>query len=270
MNITQIITQVTDTLHVAGVQTARLDSLLITGFVLGLTKAQLLARPEQKISPKDRDEVVALAKRRSLHEPIAYIIGQREFYGRSFYVDRRVLIPRPETENIITMVSELDLPSESVVVDIGTGSGCIGISLKLSLLCNAELWLLDTEVGALEVARYNAKNLGCTATTLQSNLLESLSESIQPTIVIANLPYVDHNFPVDTATRFEPSSALFANDNGFQLIEKLIAQASSRLQNGSYLVLEMDPWQQERVTHHAKSFGFTPISSTRFHLLLRK
>ena len=190
------------------------------------------------------------------------------FYGRDFFINSDVLIPRPETEMIVDAVlnlvgkpylpgvkpSEAVLPQDLAVVDVGTGSGCIAVTLKLELP-EARVVAIDISEKALKVAQKNAKDLGAEIEFLQSDLLEKVE--IKPDLVVANLPYVDENWGwIDKeALSKEPSLALYAKDGGLELIFKLIDQVAER--GIKHLILEADPCQHERIVSYAKKKGLT-------------
>ena len=190
------------------------------------------------------------------------------FYGRDFFINSDVLIPRPETEMIVDAVlnlvgkpylpgvkpSEAVLPQDLVVVDVGTGSGCIAITLKLELP-EAKVIAADISDKALEVARSNANKLGAKLEFIQSDLLDKVEA--RPDLVVANLPYVDENWDwVDKeALSKEPALALYAKDGGLKLIFKLVDQVSER--GIKHLILEADPCQHERIITYARKKGLT-------------
>ena len=191
-----------------------------------------------------------------------------DFYGRDFFINSDVLIPRPETEMVVDAVlylvgkpylpgvkpSEAKLPQDLTVVDVGTGSGCIAITLKLELP-EARAIATDISEEALKVARKNAKDLGAEVEFLQSDLLSDIQ--IKPDLVVANLPYVDETWDwIDKeALSKEPSIALYAKDGGLELIYKLIRQVAERGIN--HLILEADPCQHERIIAYAEKNGLT-------------
>lgn len=206
--------------------------------------------------------------------PKAYKDGHVDFYGRDFLVAPAVLIPRPETEAIIDVVKSLAgkpilpgvkapvavVPENVKILDVGTGSGCIAITIKKELP-SAQVTGVDIERSALEIAEKNAKNLGADVIFLQSDLLDNTIKT--PDILIANLPYVDKNWDwLDLgALSYEPSIALFANDHGLELIKKLINQAAEKKIN--HIVLEADPCQHRTIRDYlpddyelAKTSGF--------------
>ncbi len=185
------------------------------------------------------------------------------FYGYDFIITPDVLIPRPETEMIVDMVlslagkpyllgvkpSEAVLPEDMTILDVGTGSGCVAVSLKLKLP-KATVVASDVSEKALAVARENATRLGADVEFVQGDLLDRIVA--QPDIVVANLPYVDENWEwIDKeALGKEPSLALYAEDGGLALIKRLIDQVTER--GIRHLVLEADPCQHERIAKYAE------------------
>ena len=209
--------------------------------------------------------------------PQAYKNGYQDFYGRDFIVTPDVLIPRPETEQIIDIVLNLAgkpyllgvkpgpnrLPDNPVILDIGTGSGCIAITIKKELP-NAKVYATDISEKALQIAQKNAQNHGVPIHLIISHLLNDVKFS--PDIIVANLPYVDKNWDWldNVALSHEPSLALYADDHGLKLIKELLDQAASR--HISHLILEADPCQHEEIINYAKKAGFNLVEARGFIL----
>ena len=185
------------------------------------------------------------------------------FYGRDFVISPDVLIPRPETEMVIDAVlnlvgkpylpgvkpSKAKLPQDLIIVDVGTGSGCIAVTLKLELP-GAKVIATDISKKALGVARKNADKLGAEVKFMQSDLLDEVE--VTPDLVVANLPYVDENWKwidKEVLSR-EPAIALYADNGGLALIYKLIDQVAER--GIKHLMLEADPCQHERIITYAE------------------
>lgn len=199
----------------------------------------------------------------SANLPKAYKNGYQDFYGRNFIVTPDVLIPRPETEQLIDKVLSLsgksylpgvkaparELPKNPIILDVGTGSGCIAITLAKELP-EAKIYASDISKKALEIARKNAKNHGVTIPLIISHLLKNVN--IRPNLIVANLPYVDENWDwLDKASlAYEPFGALFAKDQGLELIKNLISQSASR--NIRRLIIEADPCQHDKIINYAK------------------
>ena len=191
-----------------------------------------------------------------------------DFYGREFVINEDVLIPRPETEMIVDMVlslagksylpgvkpSEVVLPEDMTILDVGTGSGCVAVSLKLELP-QATVVASDVSEKALAVARENARRLVADVEFIQADLMDGIL--LRPDIVVANLPYVDENWEwIDKEVlNKEPSLALYAEDGGLALIKRLIDQVAER--GIRHLMLEADPCQHERIKEYANEKDLT-------------
>lgn len=244
-----------------------LDAELILLNVINEKDRTFLATHDgRELSEDELKKADNALKRRANGEPLAYILGYKEFYGRDFIVANkaRTLVPRTETESIIDMVKELS-PAPKKILDVGTGSGCIAITLKLEL--GAEVLASDIIAGALDVAKKNAENLGAEVGFIESDLMEKIDGNFD--VVVANLPYVDENWDwLDKkALSFEPKEALYAKDGGLDLIKKLIKQAENRTK---YLILECDTSQQKTVIEFAKNYNFELVKKDNFIITLRK
>lgn len=198
--------------------------------------------------------------------PLAYQRSYQDFYGRNFLVTPDVLIPRPETEQLIDIALTLAgkpylpgvkapvpvLPPNPIILDVGTGSGCIAITLSLELK-DATVYASDISKSALQITRKNAKTHGAPITTIISHLLEKVNTGALPTpdLVVANLPYVDSDWEwLDKeALSYEPATALYAKDHGLALIKELINQAA--IFHVPRLILEADPCQHSSIVNYA-------------------
>ncbi|MBR2841524.1 peptide chain release factor N(5)-glutamine methyltransferase [Candidatus Saccharibacteria bacterium] len=203
-----------------------------------------------------------------------------DFYGRDFTVTPDVLIPRPETEMMVDAVLNLAgkaylpgvkpaprvLPENPRILDVGTGSGCVAISLALELP-EARMSACDVSERALKVAEENAKTLDAKVEFAKSDLMDSVSGEFD--IVVANLPYVDENWDwLDKkALSKEPALALYAKDGGLELIKRLIDQVAK--QKIKYLILEADPCQHERIISYTAENGYSSLETRGFCLVLR-
>ena len=211
-------------------------------------------------------------------EPLAYQRGIQDFYGRDFIVTPDVLIPRPETEQIIDSAlnlagksylpgvkpSQKRLPENPIVLDIGTGSGCIAITIAKEIP-EAKVYATDISKEALKIAQKNAKLHDVHIPFIISHLLENVK--FTPDLIVANLPYVDTDWKwLDKdALSYEPSIALYANDHGLALIKELINEASKR--NIKHLILEADPCQYNQITAFARNNSYS-LSETRGYALV--
>ena len=219
----------------------------LAGWVLCLGEAQVRARGEQVVSSDQAQEVLDLTRRRASGEPMAYLLGYREFYGRDFRVDERVLVPRPETEHLVEAAVALELPSRPRILDLGTGSGCLAITLALELP-GAAVVATDLSPAALAVAHQNARALEARVTLLAADLAQGLRlEGFD--LLASNPPYIDPAAELSTEVRdHEPSSALFAADQGRQALRTILDQAVA-LRPGVPILLELGhdqaPWLRE-------------------------
>jgi release factor glutamine methyltransferase len=257
----------------AGISSARLDAEIILAHTLGKGRTFLHAHGDALLESRLREIADARLQLRLDRTPIAYIVGHKEFYGRLFKVTPATLIPRPESEDIITLVKGLLPKSTSILtthqrlVDVGTGSGCLGITAKCEIP-DLDVTLLDISRHALTVARKNAEKLHADVTTTRSDLLDHYPFSAD--FIVANLPYVDPSWQRSPETQHEPEIALFASDSGLHLIKKLIVQAPARLAAGGFLLLEADPRQHKAITAIAKDYGLHVHSSRGFIVCLKK
>lgn len=257
----------------AGIASARLDAELILTHTLRKSRTYLHAHGDDEIDVRYLDILDTRLALRIDRVPLAYIIGHKEFYGRSFKVTPATLIPRPESETMIDLLKEiasqpeLPLSGEALkLVDVGTGSGCLGITAKLEFP-ELDVTLLDTSRHALTVAENNAKSLQADVRTLRSDLLQGYPFTAD--FILANLPYVSTDWEVSPETRHEPSDALFASDDGLALIFRLLQEAPGRLALKGMLFIEADPRQHSAITSQAKAHGFNLQTSRGFILVFK-
>lgn len=235
-------------LEEAGIPTAKLDAEVLLGAVLGLSRAQVLARAHTKIRRPQRGHFAALIQRRARGEPVAYILGKKEFYGRDFAVDRRVLIPRPETEELVDRaVDALELEGRDAprAADVGTGSGAIAVTLAAEVPA-LQVVATDISGAALRVARANAEQHGVAARVelREGSLLAPLADDPPFDLIVANLPYVGTNeraLLTPDVAEYEPHEALFAGPEGLDLFPPLFEQLRARplLRPGGIVLLEI-------------------------------
>ena len=244
----------------------RLDAELILANAIEKERIFLHGHPEYELDQREKAKADQDFSRRQKGEPLAYILGYKDFYGRKFKVTPDTLIPRPETEAIIQSVKSLATSFAQneplAILDVGTGSGCIAITLALEIP-NSQITAVDISTQALDCAQYNAAALGVSnISTKVSNLLENTPEKYH--IIVANLPYVDPTWDwLDHQTLdYEPKTALYANDGGLGLIKKLIQDAPNHLENGGYLILEADLSQHQKIRDFAsETTDFVSVDS---------
>jgi protein-(glutamine-N5) methyltransferase, release factor-specific len=232
-----------------GIKSWNLDSELIISHVLNLSRLELITKDEDFVIKEQQNLIDELISRRISGEPLAYLLNKKEFYGRDFYVDNSVLIPRIETESIIFNLPQDNRPKK--VLDIGTGSGCIAITIKLEKP-NYHVDALDISENALKTAELNAKKLNANVHFFHSNLLSNVKDKYD--LIIANLPYVDDSWNIDlNALSYEPSSALFAKREGLDLIYKLLDEVDKIANQNALLYLESDETQIPKIIEYTKN-----------------
>jgi len=245
---------------------APLEIRILLGYALQLTRTQLITQSERIITPAEAQRLSALFQRRIAGEPIAYIIGQREFYGLMFQVTPDVLIPRPETELLVDLALER-LPPSGCLLDMGTGSGAIAVAIAHSRP-DAKVNALDVSQAALVVARSNADRIladtgGAQVQFLQSDWYEELRASEQFDLIVANPPYIvagdAHLSQGDL--RFEPSSALTDHADGLSALHTIVAHAHSHLNAGGWLLMEHGYDQSQKVRNMLINNGFDQVQS---------
>ena len=258
----------TKSLKTANIPSARLDAELILANTLRKNRTYLHAHLDEEIDPRRFDIANARLDLRLDRVPIAYILGYKEFYGRRFTVSPSVLIPRPESEDLISLFLELTASEivEKVLIDVGTGSGCLGITAKLER-SNLSVILSDISKPALNIAEKNANTLSADVHIQQQSLLNGQLEPVD--YIFANLPYVDKNWDVSPELQYEPEIALFAEDEGLKLILQLISQASRCFTSEGLLFIEADPQQHNRIINEAVKNGFVRERVLNYILVLR-
>lgn len=227
----------------AGVASARLDVLILLEDATGKDRSWLLAHPEHQLDNRQADGLDKQLARRVQHEPLAYIRNRSEFYGRTFYVDHRVLEPRPESETMITLLKTLGLPDDAVIIDVGTGSGALAISAKLELPAT-RVYATDIDPDCLDVARRNADALSADITIIQGDLLAPAagSDDLPPAgVILANLPYVPDEWQINQAAMSEPRIAIFGGPDGMDLYRRMFSQMDALLHKPGYIITESLP-----------------------------
>ena len=229
-------------------ETADLDAELLVRAVLGVDRTELFLQEPEPIGSEDAEQLEALVQRRLDHEPMAYILHRAPFRNLVLYVDERVLVPRPETEELVQIaldwLARRDGPQR--VADVGAGSGAIALALasELGERADVDIVATDTSSDALHVAAINRERLGMTSRVrlVRTHLLDGLEGRFN--LVLANLPYLRLD-QRDPSTEDEPDAALYAGEDGFDLYRELLDALPHRMGADGLFVGEIDPDQAE-------------------------
>lgn len=240
----------------AGIAAARIEAQILAAEAAGKDRTWVMAHPEAEIDPAAADP---LRERRLTREPLAYILGRREFFGREFVVTRDVLIPRHETEIVVEAALEMVPTSHARVLDLGTGSGCIGITLALE----RPAWsvtLCDISPRAIHVAEENAGRLGAHVLLTISDLFHDLLTGPFDAIV-TNPPYVEEDARLELEVRsFEPAAALFAGPDGMNVYRRIAAEAGDHLAPEGMLITEIGDGQGTNVSRIFADSGWSLVA----------
>jgi release factor glutamine methyltransferase len=267
----QWLKQAANTLENAGIGTSRLDVLVLLEDELQRDRAWILAHPEQPILAELLKKLNKNLARRAAHEPLAYIRGFTEFYGRKFRVNKHVLEPRPESETIIELLKQLVdsklLTVDSKIADIGTGSGAIGITAALELH-NHNIDLYDIDASCLAVARHNC---ALHELHLHCHKRDLLNRPARPyDVLLANLPYVPDRWKINEAAAMEPRIAIFGGQDGLDLYRRLFEQIKKLPTRPEYVFTESLPPQHAKLAAIAKKAGYKLLKSQDFIQLYEK
>jgi release factor glutamine methyltransferase len=229
-----------------GVENPRLNAEHLLAHALGRTRMELYLEFERTLGEAELAPLRKLVQRRGEGEPLQHLLGTVEFCGDTFLCDNRALVPRPETEHLVELVESRIENPKSKIVDVGTGSGVIALSLAKKFP-EAQIFAVDVSEDALALTRENAIRLGLSGRVQlgKSNLLENLNERFD--LIVANLPYIATQ-DRDTLSRevlHDPEAALFAGARGDELVRELVDQAPGRLRPGGLLALEIGLGQSE-------------------------
>jgi release factor glutamine methyltransferase len=230
--------------------------------VLDRRRIELYLEFERALGDNELATLRELVRRRSQGEPLQHLLGTVEFCGHLFLCDKRALVPRPETEELVGFLTSNDEYRTSNIVDVGTGSGVIALSLA-SKFPEAQIVAVDVSDEALSLARENADRLGLSERVqfLQSDLLEAVDEKFD--LIVANLPYIaaQDRHTLSREILHDPEVALFAGEHGVELLRKLIEQAPARFRPGGMLALEIGAGQSEALLSILADKNYRDISS---------
>lgn len=258
----------TQKLEQAGIGTARLDALVLLEDVSGHDRAWLLAHSEHELSSAEQTLLTKLFNQRAEHEPLAYVRGKTEFYGRTFVITPAVLEPRPESETMIDLLKKLpDLPTEARIADVGTGSGALGITAKLELP-RAHVELLEIGPEAIKVAQKNVDLFTIQVNIIESNLLENTKQIND--ILLCNLPYVPDGYAINPPAMREPHIAIFGGSDGLDLYRQLFDQVKRLQVKPLYILSEALPPQHELLASTAREEGYNLRQTDDFIQVFRR
>ena len=272
MTIQEILNSSVTKLEKASIGTARLDALVLLEDITGKDRAHLLAHPETPVQGATLEKLNGWIVRRMKHEPLAYIRGKTEFYGREFLINNRVLEPRPESETMIELLKELvasrlslvarktsTRESNLIITDIGTGSGALAITAKLEMP-QAEVIATDIDPNCLSVARRNAKKHHVDIAFSEGDLLNSLKLATgdwRLATIMANLPYVPDHYKINQAVAMEPRHAIFGGKDGLDLYRRLFGQLNRGERRVQFVFTESLPFQHKELAKIAKQVGYS-------------
>jgi release factor glutamine methyltransferase len=251
--IRDVLADATARLAAAGVPEPRPDAEVLLTHALGADRAALVVRAHDAIESAAAERFETMLRRREAREPVAYVVGTREFWSLDFAVDRRVLVPRPETEVLVATALRL-APRARRVLDVGTGSGAIAVALAREL-ADATVVASDRFASALAVAAANRARLAPRVGLVQGDLLAAFQAAAFD-LVVANPPYCAEGTVVQAEVRdWEPASALYAGPDGLAALDALVATAPRVLRAGGWLVVEVGCGQRDEVVARARRTG---------------
>jgi release factor glutamine methyltransferase len=262
MTVLEVLQATTAYFKKRNVENPRLNAEHLLAHVLGRKRIELYLDFERKLTETELTPLRDLVKRRSEGEPLQHLLGTVEFCGHVFLCDKRAMVPRPETEELVEFLkSEIQDP-KSEIVDVGTGSGVISLSLAAEFP-EARILAVDVSDDALALAQENAArlNLGDRVQVLKSRLLENVEGAFD--LIVANLPYIStqDRHALSREVLHDPEIALFAGTRGDELVRELIADAPSRLRPGGMLALEIGLGQSEALLSALAEKNYRDICS---------
>lgn len=264
--VLEIIKKTTDFLGTKGIESPRLNAELLIGHALGLKRMQLYLQFERPLPEADLEKIRPLVRRRAQHEPVQYILGETDFHGLKLKVDRRALIPRPETELLVEKVVALAQSAPPArILDLGTGTGAIALALATAFPA-AAVTATDVSADALALARENteALGLGSRVELRAGRWFDGLPAEPGYDLIVSNPPYLTAEETAQTrpeVRNFEPASALTAADDGLADLRAIGAGAPGYLRPGGFLALETGIAQHARLRELLAAAGFSRTES---------
>ncbi|HTQ44221.1 MAG TPA: peptide chain release factor N(5)-glutamine methyltransferase [Polyangiaceae bacterium] len=266
--IADVLRWAADDFRARGIESPRLDAEVLLARALGTTRIQLVVDARRVLPAEELARFREMVKRRRAHEPVAYILGEREFWGRVFRVDRRVLVPRPDTETLVEVALERTrhVSMSMRALDVCTGSGCVAVTLAKERPTSV-VYATDASEDALAVARENALRLGAYNVSLRAgDLYAAVDPALRFDVVTANPPYIARGEMatlMQDVRDFEPRLALEAGDDGLDVLRRVVADAPAHLVAGGVLAVEVGAGQAPAVAELLRGAGFDSIESRR-------
>ncbi len=266
MTLLEVLQASADFLNKRKIENPRLNAEHLLAHVLGRTRMELYLEFERPLNESELAPLRELVRRRGEGEPLQHLLGTVEFCGQTFLCDKRALVPRPETEELVESLGPmLRAPGSGLrIVDVGTGSGVIALSLA-NKFPDAQIFAVDVSEDALALARENAERLGLSARVqfTQSNLLEKNPERFD--VIVANLPYIamQDRQSLSPEVLRDPETALFGGEHGDELVRALIERAPVHFQPGGLLALEIGIGQREALCDLLAQKNYHDIESKK-------
>lgn len=267
ITLLEVLQKTTDFFTAKGIESARLNAELLIGHALGLKRMQLYLQFERVLPEAELEKIRPLVKRRSQREPLQYIMGEVEWSGLHLKVDRRALIPRPETELLIELIVERMKEPPLRILDLGTGTGAIALALATRFE-SAAVTAVDASAPALELAAENGRSCGVAdrVSFIESSWYDALQPDASYDLVVSNPPYLtdEETAGAEPEVRtYEPLSALAAGDRGMADLKTIITGAEAFLSPGGLLALETGIAQHAELVRLLEKQGFVSIESKR-------
>jgi len=267
LSVLEIIKKTTEFFTTKGVENPRLNAELLIGHALGLKRMQLYIQFERLLAEPELEKIRPLVRRRAQHEPVQYIMGETEWGGLKLKVDKRALIPRPETELMLEFAVKAMAAPPTRILDLGTGSGALALALAKAFP-EAKVKAVDVSEDALALARENAGSLGLSEReeVLRSDWFAAVPVDARFELIVANPPYLTEAEVAEAAAEvraFEPHSALIAAEEGLADLRKIIAGAPASLAEGGLLVLETGIAQHAVLLGLGAEIGFSRSESRK-------
>jgi release factor glutamine methyltransferase len=266
--IEDLVKWATDDFRARGIDNPRLDAEVLVAWALGIDRVRVIIDGKRPLDPPELSRLRELVKRRRTHEPVAYLRGEREFYGRRFKVDRRVLIPRPDTETLVeTGLERTRHVSMSMrALDLCTGSGCVAITLARQRP-TSRVHATDLSADALVVARENALRLGAYNVSFSlGDLFDAVPTTSRFDLVTANPPYIPSSDLAGLSPDirdFEPKLALDGGVDGLDVLRRIVAEGPKWLVPGGVLAVEVGAEEAREVARSFEARGFRDVTATK-------